>query len=112
MVIVCLIGLPLAGYSADWNKSELNNDDLNKIANAIYQIEGGKNTKYPYGIKSVKTAHPRQVCINTIRNNFGRWHESKSKLDFLTFLANVYCPRSVDLQGNSNWIKNIHKILK
>jgi hypothetical protein len=83
----------------------------NQIADAIYKIEGGANTKWPYGIKSIKTSNPRQVCINTIRNNYVRWQKSGSRKDYLDFLADVYCPQSADFKGNANWKANIHKMI-
>jgi hypothetical protein len=83
-----------------------------QIADAIYKIEGGANTKFPYGIKSVKTSNPRQVCLNTIKNNYIRWQKAGSKQNYLDFLANIYCPPSADKQGNQNWIKNIHAMIK
>ena len=46
------------------------------LADAIFWSEGGHKTKYPYGIKSVRTngyADARQVCLNTTRNSYNRW---------------------------------------
>ena len=83
-----------------------------RIANAIYQVEGGTHTRFPYGIKSVQTHNPRQVCLNTIANNFNRWQRAGAHGDFLDYLANVYCPSSADKRGNENWKRNIHKLLK
>lgn len=85
-------------------------NEASKIADAIYRLEGGINTRYPYGIKSLKTLNPRQVCINTIQNNHDRWLRAGSKGNYLDFLANRYCPASVDPIGNKNWIINIHKL--
>ena len=83
-----------------------------RIANAIYKVEGGAKTRFPYGIKSIKTRNPRQVCLNTIANNFNRWQRAGSHGDFLDFLGDVYCPASADKRGNENWKRNIHKLLK
>jgi len=87
--------------------------DANKIADAIYIIEGGKKTKYPYGVKSVNTrgnrAKARIVCINTIRNTHKRWIADNKPIDFLDYLANRYCPPSVDRVGNARWKRNIRK---
>lgn len=90
----------------------------NKIADAIFKIEGGYHTKYPYGIKSVRTNNPRKVCLNTIKNNYIRWEKSDQKIDFLNYLANIYCPtngKSLTLEEkkcNKYWLINIRKILK
>ena len=87
--------------------------DANKIADAIYIIEGGKSTKYPYGVKSVATkgnrAKARKICINTIRNTHKRWIADNKPIDFLDYLANRYCPPSVDKMGNARWKVNIRK---
>ena len=84
----------------------------NRIADAIYIVEGGSKTQYPYGIKSVKTSNPRKVCINTVKNNYVRWQQKGARGSYLDFLADVYCPKSCDNQGNTNWKKNIHKLVK
>jgi hypothetical protein len=87
--------------------------DANKLANAIYIIEGGKATKYPYGVKSVVTrgnrAKARKICINTIRNTYKRWLEENKPNNFLDYLADRYCPPSVDRVGNLRWKVNIRK---
>jgi hypothetical protein len=86
----------------------------NKIADAIYKAEGGAKTKYPYGIVSVKTTNPRQVCINTIKNTWTRYQSSPQTNDFIEFLGNRYCPVGVtnDPRGlNQNWVKNVKKFL-
>jgi hypothetical protein len=86
-----------------------------KIADAIYRIEGGSKARVPYGILSVPVkdeADARRICLNTIRNNRERWRKAGQPGDYLDFLADRYCPPSVDKQGNLNWKKNIRKILK
>ena len=86
----------------------------NKIADAIFKAEGGTNTHYPYGIVSVKTTNPRQVCLNTIKNNFIRFQTAGSKGDFIEFLGSKYCPVGAanDPHGlNKNWVKNVKKFL-
>lgn len=83
-----------------------------KIADAIFKVEGGKKTKHPYGVLSIKTDNPRKVCLNTIYHNEVRWKNAGSKENFLDFLANTYCPKSADPIGNKNWKKNIHQFVK
>lgn len=86
----------------------------NKIADAIYIVEGGAKAKVPYGILSVKTNDPRRICLNTIRNNYLRWQNAGSPDDYLLFLSNRYAPigASNDPKGlNNNWLKNLRKIL-
>lgn len=79
------------------------------LANAIYIAEGGVKTKYPYGIKSVHTTNPRQVCITTIEHTYKLWTR---KTNFIDFLADTYCPVSCDPVGNLNWKRNIRKLIK
>ena len=105
-----LIGCGLATTANAFEK--LSEPQVNKIANAVFRIEGGTKTRWPYGIKSVKTSKPREVCKTTIRNNYGRWQKAGSKGAFIEFLADRYCPPSVDKTGNTNWRKNIVALLK
>ena len=98
--------------------SPINETYLNNIVSAIYRVEGGNKTKFPYGIKSINTygdkTYARKICINTVRNNWRRYQKlnDKSKYHcFLDFLADRYCPRACDSTGNKNWKQNIHKIL-
>jgi hypothetical protein len=85
------------------------------IVAAIYIIEGGDNTRYPYGIKSVPVrdkAEARQVCENTVRNNLVCWERAGRPGEYLDFLADRYCPPSVDPVGNRNWKRNIRSQLR
>lgn len=84
----------------------------NDIVDAIYIAEGGNKAKIPYGILSVKTKDPRQVCLNTVKNHRRRHSAHKCGLDFITCLANRYCPPQADPQGNKNWIRNVKKLLE
>ena len=106
ILVLALVAL----VSLKANGATLSKEKTNQIANAIYKLEN--STKYPYGIKSIKTKNPRQICINTILNNFGRWQNTNKSIDFLTYLGNSYCPPKCDRKGNKNWIKNIHALVK
>lgn len=91
----------------------LNENDANRIADAIYLAEGGPKARVPYGILSMKVrdkSHARQICLNTIQNNYRRWKTSGSKEPFLDFLANRYCPPT-DSVGNKNWKRNVRAFL-
>jgi hypothetical protein len=93
--------------------ADLSTNQLNKIVDSIYVIEGGVRAKVPYGILSVKVrdkAHARLICYNTVSNNFVRWEKAGRPGKFLDFLANKYCPPSADAQGNKNWKRNIRKV--
>ena len=59
------------------NTNALSQQVLDTIVAAIYQLEGGEKTKYPYGIKSIDTGgdvkKAKRICENTVRNNYKRW---------------------------------------
>jgi hypothetical protein len=91
----------------------LTDTEANRLADAIYIAEGGPKAKVPYGILSIKVrdkAHARQICLNTIQNNYRRWMNSGRKGDFLDFLGNRYCPPGAGA-GNRNWKRNVRHIL-
>src|SRR4051812_21400974 len=92
----------------------LTEKEANRIADAIYLVEGGTKAKVPYGILSLKVRdknHARQICLNTIQKNYGRWKTSGSTKTFLDYLADRYCPPT-DSEGNKNWKRNIRALLK
>lgn len=108
LIVLCVLCVPVMAYAG------LPDAEVDRIADAIYRVEGGAKTMYPYGIKSVKCSGEqecRQVCENTIRNNYVRWIKSGQHQDYIEFLADRYCPYSVDPVGNVNWKKNIRSIL-
>jgi len=84
--------------------------ELNRIADVIWRIEGGAKTRHPYGVMSVATSNPRQVCINSIRNNYARWKRAGNPGQFSRFMANRWCPMASDPVGNRNWINNFNKL--
>jgi hypothetical protein len=82
-----------------------------RLADAIYRAEGGTNTRYPYGVMSVKVkgvAEARRVCLVSITNNWRRWEASGRTNCFITHLTDRWCPSKTDKKGNENWNKNIH----
>lgn len=106
--ILCVLLLSLSVHA------EIPAGYAEKVADAIYKVEGGKKAKVPYGILSVKVKNEedaRRICLNTIKNNWKRWEKKGSKGNFLDFLANRYCPESADPVGNRRWKKNIHAIM-
>lgn len=85
---------------------------LDQWADSIRITEGNPN----YGILSVKTHNPRQICKNTVRNTFKRFvarggNPSDLK-GYIEYLANRYCPYSVDPIGNRNWKHNMIVLLR
>lgn len=86
-----------------------------RITEAIYWVEGGAQAKKPYGVLSVPCntkQECRKIAFNTVRNNHRRWLRAGRPGEFLNFLADRYCPPSVDKQGNINWKRNIKSILQ
>ena len=61
--------------------------------------------------------HPRAIDTDldtqagwaaaTVVKNRIRYNQQKRKEDFIEFLADRYCPPSVDPEGNRNWKKNV-----
>jgi len=82
-----------------------------QVVSAIYRVEGGTNTHYPYGIKSIHTTNPKQVCLNTVNHALRDYTPHKVDRAFITFLASRYCPVSADRKGNHNWQVNMIQIL-
>jgi len=107
-ILICLFASSAFGA--------LPNHYVQKLADVIYRIEGGSKTHHPYGIKSIKTngdvAKARQICINTIVNTHKRWIASGRKIHFVDYLANRYCPVKTDKRGNSNWKRNVHRLMQ
>lgn len=87
--------------------------NVDKIADAIYQAEGGKKTRYPYGI-SFKKSHistksvddARKICINTINHAYRDWVNAGHQGDFIDFLSKRYCS-----ENHLNWYKMVKQIL-
>ena len=86
---------------------------VDRYVDAIKRVEN--SPRYPYGIKSVKAknaSEARQVCRNTVVNNYRRWEAAGKPGEFVNFLADRYCPPSADPAGNANWKRNMKAILK
>ena len=103
ILIVLGIGLICVPNSmAEYSKEE--------ICSAIYIIEGGDQTNYPYGIKSVNCDGKedcKNVCFNTVVNNVRRYttYGFTTHATFLEFLQSRYCPLSD--KGCENWLPNL-----
>ena len=84
---------------------------LDQWANAIRITEGNPN----YGILSVNTHNPRQVCKNTVRHAFrdfvARGGNPSDLKGFIIALGNQYCPISADPIGTRNWKHNMEVLL-
>jgi hypothetical protein len=84
-----------------------------KLADAIYSVEGGSRAKRPYGILSQPVrnkAHAREVTIQSIRNSWHRWHMADYPDDFLTFFGRRWAPPNLSPK-NRHWVENVRKRL-
>lgn len=112
MKLLFIFGVFLVNFSVF---SQISSNQISSIVSAIYKIEGGAKTKYPFGIKSINTngnyEKARRICQNTVINNIKRFKLQNTYTNYFLFLADRYCPPSSDRQGNLNWRKNIQVIL-
>jgi len=95
-------------------QSRMPRDEADKLADAIWHAEGGRLTKYPYGIKSVRVSsvsEARQVCLNTINHWWRNWALAGKPGAFVEYLGDSYCPRSADPKGHEYWIDNVNWFL-
>lgn len=88
--------------------------EINKeaLATAIYISEGGKKTRWPYGIMlpgkpPLPEGKAREICLITIATSLAKNRHCKTPDQFIVALAATYCPKSTDPVGHSNWIKNV-----
>lgn len=114
----------------------LTTNTLALIVAAIWQTEGASYTSHPYGIVSVKVHSAEQarvVCECTVKNNWRRYEElthqhavgissvcpdsmgigsNTNGVNFINYMADRYCPPSIDPVGNINWKRNMILLLK
>ena len=91
--------------------------NVERLADAIYQAEGGAKTKHPYGVLSVKcktTLECRQITINSIKRGISRYNRDRASNrtleGFISHFARRWCPIGAknDPKGlNQNWVKNV-----
>lgn len=86
----------------------------NRVVNAIYIAEGGAKAIKPFGILSVPCngyAECRQICLNTVRNNWKRWQNAGNPGSFIEYLGSRYAPVEAH-PLNRNWVPNVKKIME
>lgn len=85
---------------------------------AIRKAENGRPGREfgildPKALAEVKAEPQRSLDIQagwaaaTIVKNHQRWKNAGRPGDFINFLADRYCPASVDPEGNKNWKRNV-----
>lgn len=111
------------------------------MADAIYLAKGGADTRYPYGIKSLRMrdlADAREITIRSILSNCKRYQAAYvvctvflgvgqgafgsgtghlgtgpvSADDFIEFMACRWVPESVDPVGYKHWVRNVRSLSK
>lgn len=84
---------------------------VERVVEAIYRAEGGRKTRHPYGVLSVKSNDPRRTCYEVVNWRYAMWVTMPApKPDFITYLSRSYCPIGAknDPRGlNRNWVKNV-----
>ena len=90
---------------------------VEKIVHAIWLAEGGEKTRFPYGIKGMKTRsvnHARKICHNTVNRAAKDWQAWgwRNERCFIQFLANRYCPKQTDPAGHANWVLNVRWFIR
>lgn len=124
MALFCALACPtpaLAWEPAPMTRSELSAHMApywGQIVGAIYRAEGGPRARKPFGILSVPCSgyeECREICYNTVRNNYFRWIRAGRPGDYLEFLARRYAPVGAanDPSGlNRHWLKNVRHFLE
>jgi hypothetical protein len=96
---------------------------LDQWADNIRIVEG-VNSNYPYGVmirgKNGELRHycpfkARIICKRTIMHKFNQFVASDGKsydlIGYINYLADRYCPKSADFNGNLRWKTNMVKLM-
>ena len=86
---------------------ELDSNQITKIADAIKLEENSPH--FPYGVHYYAIHDEircRQICINTISNNYLRWRRQRTNADYVDFLSRKYDPVNA-----RSWAANVRMIL-
>ena len=82
---------------------------LDQWADSIRITEGNPN----YGVISPKFHDKRQVCKNTVKHLLMAYRGNSGDLKAtVAWVADHYCPYSVDPIGNRNWKHNMIVLLR
>jgi len=110
-IIILTLMLLMILYPAKTQAEEI--PDFEKLVNSIYKAEGGEKATYLYGIKSVPykdEAEARQICFNTVRNQWRRHNNHSCGKDYLVCLRDRYCPLEAH-KLNRHWLRNVKYFL-
>lgn len=107
-----LLALGVSCCHSAAQRSSLTRKDVDLYSSVIYRIEGGRGTKFPFGVKCHQHTYneARRICQNTITHAYTDWRRSPNG-PFYSYLADRYCPPSVDPIGNERWKKNFRSLL-
>jgi len=90
---------------------------VDEYANNI-RITEGIHSHYPYGIKSVHAKNAKEariICKRTIWHTWLRYCKqggnARDSKGFIYYMADIYCPYSVDPIGNMRWKNNMCKLM-
>ncbi len=117
LLVASCLAQPLAIAGEKTGLQSLPTQEIDRIVDAIYQAEGGANTRYPFGIRSVPCsgdADCRAVCRRTVVNTYARWQRAGQPGPFLPYLAARYAPANAsnDPRGlNRHWLRNVQSRL-
>lgn len=116
LLAVATVGAVAFGMGEPQPQHRENAVAFDRLANAIWFAEGAHMTTYPYGIVSVNVdgdpEKGREICLRTIRHAWKDWLNQGSRVEFIDFLADRYCPPSVDREGNRNWKRNVRYFME
>jgi hypothetical protein len=116
ILLAVLMGLAMPQMAELGHCSEAS-VNIEKMADAIYYVEGGAKTSHPYGVLThYKHTTARQACINTIKHALRDWNGQGS---FIAFLGSRYCPThwektyqatKAEYELNRYWVGNVTRL--
>ena len=115
LFLAFLMAAPLL-FGEEMKKKETLDQYFSRLADAIWVAEGGRKTKYPYGIKPKRDVFKaREKCLSIIRVEHAKW-SGYSGRPFIYFLADRYAPYNekssrLDKLMNPHWPVNVIQIM-
>ncbi len=90
--------------------------NFESLADAIFEAEGGWESQYLYGIRSVSYDSPkeaRRICLNTLKNQQKRHQAHDCDKSYIVCLRDRYCPikgsglTKTEKRVNIHWLRNV-----